>query len=447
MFNKILVANRGEIAVRIIRCCRELGIKTVAVYAEEDRDALHTQLADEVVCVGKGDVRNSYLNIPNIISAARITGAEAVHPGYGFLSENASFARTLEDCGIVFIGPKADVIDRMGDKSNARQAMMQAGVPVVPGSKEEIETFEKGIEIAEQIGFPVLIKASSGGGGRGMRIAHAKEEFKDAYHAAKSEAEIAFGNGGVYVEKFVDKPRHIEVQILADAYGNVIHLGERDCSLQRRNQKVLEEAPATCLSDTQRAALHEAAIKAASFVGYQNAGTLEFIFDGENFYFIEMNTRVQVEHPVSEIVSSVDIIGWQIRIAAGEKLTLKQEDIRIKGHAIECRINAENPKMNFMPSPGTIKTLHLPGGYGVRLDGAIYQGIVIPSRFDSMLAKVIVHGEDRQEAIKRMQRALAEFIIEGIETNIEFQLKLVTNPDFIENKIHTGWIGEQDWSE
>ncbi len=447
MFKKILVANRGEIAVRIIRCCREMGIKTVAVYAEEDRDALHTQLADEVVCVGKGDVRNSYLNIPNIISAARITGAEAVHPGYGFLSENASFARTLEDCGIVFIGPKADIIDRMGDKSNARQAMMQAGVPVVPGSKEEIESVEKGIEIAEEIGFPVLIKASSGGGGRGMRIANAKEEFKDAYHAAKSEAEIAFGNGGVYVEKFVNRPRHIEVQILADAYGNVVHLGERDCSLQRRNQKVLEEAPASCLSDEQRASLHHEAVKAASSVGYQNAGTLEFIFDGEKFYFIEMNTRVQVEHPVSEIVSSVDIIAWQIRIAAGERLTFTQEDICIRGHAIECRINAENPKLNFMPSPGTIETLHLPGGYGVRLDGAIYQGIVIPSRFDSMLAKVIVHGNDRQEAIKRMQRALAEFIIEGIETNIEFQLKLVTNPDFIENKIHTGWIGEQNWSE
>ncbi|QRN85113.1 acetyl-CoA carboxylase biotin carboxylase subunit [Clostridia bacterium] len=447
MFNKILVANRGEIAVRIIRCCRELGIKTVAVYAEEDREALHTQLADEVVCVGKGDVRNSYLNIPNIISAARITGAEAVHPGYGFLSENASFAKTLEDCGIVFIGPKADIIDRMGDKSNARQAMMQANVPVVPGSKEEIETFEEGIEIAREIGFPVLIKASSGGGGRGMRIANTKEEFKDAYHAAKSEAEIAFGNGGVYVEKFITNPRHIEVQILADAYGNVIHLGERDCSLQRRNQKVLEEAPAACLSDEQRSALHEVSVKAAASVRYQSAGTLEFIFDGENFYFIEMNTRVQVEHPVSEIVSSIDIIAWQIRIAAGERLSVKQEDICIRGHAIECRINAENPKLNFMPSPGTIDTLHLPGGYGVRIDGAIYQGVVIPSRFDSLLAKVIVHGKDRQEAIKRMQRALAEFIVEGVDTNIEFQLKLVTNPDFIKNNIHTGWIGEQNWSE
>lgn len=447
MFNKILVANRGEIAVRIIRCCRELGIKTVAVYAEEDREALHTQLADEVICIGQGDVRNSYLNIPNIISAARITGAEAVHPGYGFLSENASFAKTLEDCGIVFIGPKAEIIDRMGDKSNARQAMMQAKVPVVPGSKEEIESFEEGIEIAKEIGFPVLIKASSGGGGRGMRIANSKEDFKDAYHAAKSEAEIAFGNGGVYVEKFINKPRHIEVQILADAYGNVIHLGERDCSLQRRNQKVLEEAPAACLSEQQRSELHKVSVKAAASVGYQSAGTIEFIFDGEKFYFIEMNTRVQVEHPVSEMVSSVDIIGWQIRIAAGERLSVRQEDVHIKGHAIECRINAENPKMNFMPSPGTIDTLHLPGGYGVRIDGAIYQGVVIPSRFDSLLAKVIVHGKDRHEAIKRMQRALAEFIVEGVDTNIEFQLKLVTNPDFIENKIHTGWIGEQNWSE
>ncbi len=447
MFQKILIANRGEIAVRIIRCCRELGIKTVAIYAEEDRDALHTQLADELVCVGKGDVRNSYLNIPNIISAARITGAEAVHPGYGFLSENASFARTLEECGIVFIGPKADLIDQMGDKSNARQAMMNAGVPVVPGSKQEIDSFAEGIDVAKSIGFPVLIKASSGGGGRGMRVSWQEEDFKDAYHAAKSEAEIAFGHGGVYVEKFIRNPRHIEVQILGDAYGHIIHLGERDCSLQRRNQKVLEEAPAACLTEEQRVALHEAALQAARFVQYQNAGTLEFIFDGTAFYFIEMNTRVQVEHPVSEMISSVDIIAWQIRIAAGEVLTIRQEDICFSGHAIECRINAENPKMNFMPSPGTIETLHLPGGYGVRIDGALYQGITIPSRFDSLLAKVIVRGNTREEAIKRMQRALAEFIIEGIETNIEFQLKLVTNKDFMEGNIHTGWIQEKNWSE
>lgn len=447
MFTKILVANRGEIAVRIIRACRELGIKTVAIYAEEDREALHTQLADEIICVGRGDVRKSYLNVPNIISAALISQAQAVHPGYGFLSENADFARALEEVGLSFIGPSSGLIEKMGDKSRARQAMIQAKVPVVPGSQGEIDNLEEGHKIAQEIGYPVLIKASSGGGGRGMRLAHSPEDFKEAFHQARTEADLSFGNAAVYLEKLIEKPRHIEVQILADKKGHVIHLGERDCSLQRRNQKVLEEAPASILTDKQRDRLHQAALRAAQAVGYVSAGTLEFVFDGQDFYFIEMNTRVQVEHPVSEMVTTVDIISWQIKIAAGLELDIKQEDVLVKGHAIECRINAENPAQNFMPSPGQIHTLHLPGGYGVRVDGALYQDMVVPSRFDSLLAKVIVWGKDRPSAIRRMQGALAELVIEGIDTNIEFALTLLGSEDFTKNQVHTKWIEEKGWSD
>lgn len=440
MFGKILVANRGEIAVRIIRTCRELGIPSVAVYAREDEDALHTQMADEVVCVGEGDLRNSYLNIPNLIMAARMTGADAVHPGYGFLSENASFARALEESQIAFIGPQSSLIETMGDKARARQAMSDAGIPVVPGTREEIASFGEAEEAAAGIGYPILIKASSGGGGRGMRLAADPGELRDAYSQARTEAKIAFGHDGVYLERFLRHPRHLEVQVLGDHHGNVIHLGERDCSLQRRNQKVLEEAPADCLDGAQRSALHSLAMRAARTLGYRNAGTLEFLYDGEKFYFIEMNTRIQVEHPVTEMITGVDLVAWQIRVAAGEELSIRQEDISFSGHAIECRINAEDPDNHFLPSPGTIEVLHLPGGYGVRLDGALYQGLCVPSRFDSLLAKVIVHGTDRREAIRRMQRALAEFVVEGIQTNIEFQLRLIRSEGFQTNDVDTGYI-------
>lgn len=448
MLKKILVANRGEIAVRIIRSCRELGIQTVALYAEEDREALHTQLADQAICVGCGDVRKSYLNIPNVISAALLSGADGVHPGYGFLSENAAFARTLIQAGLTFIGPDPDIIDRMGDKANARKTMMEAGVPVVPGSEGTISDLDEARSEAARIGYPVLIKAASGGGGRGMRVADSEEEFAHAFNQARSEAEISFGDGSVYLEKFVRRPRHVEVQILADRHGNVIHLGERDCSMQRRNQKVVEEAPAPGLDEKTRQSLHEAAVRAARYVGYQNAGTLEFLLapDG-NFYFIEMNTRIQVEHPVSELISGVDIVAEQIRVASGEPLSYVQEDICFNGHAMECRINAEDPSRNFMPSPGTISELHIPGGYGVRVDGAIYQGLTIPSRFDSMLAKLIVHGRTREETIARMRRALGEFVITGPATNIEFQLKLTGSEDFMAGKLHTGLIMEKNWSE
>ena len=448
MLKRVLVANRGEIAVRIIRSCREMGIETVAVYAEEDADALHTQLADQAICIGRGDVRKSYLNISNVISAALLTGADAVHPGYGFLSENATFARTLQNVGLIFIGPEADLIDRMGDKARARQTMIEAGVPVVPGSVGTIDHMSDAREEALRIGFPVLVKAASGGGGRGMRISMDEADFQEAFSQARSEAEIAFGDGAVYIEKFVQKPRHVEVQILADHHGNVIHLGERDCSMQRRNQKVVEEAPAPGLTPEVRAGLHEAAVKAAQYVNYRSAGTLEFLLapDGK-FYFIEMNTRVQVEHPVSELITGVDIIAEQIRIAAGEPLQYRQEDICFRGHAMECRINAEDPARNFMPSPGLIEELHLPGGFGVRVDGAIYQGLTISSRFDSMLAKLIVHGTTRDEAIARMRRALSEFVITGPKTKSEFQLKLTGLKEFQEGQIHTGLIMEKNWSE
>lgn len=443
MFQKILIANRGEIAVRIIRACREMGIETVAVYSEMDQEALHVQMADEAVCIGPAKSKDSYLNMQNIISATVLTGAQAIHPGFGFLSENSVFAQMCSDCNITFIGPDAAMIEGMGNKSQARKTMIAAGVPVVPGSEGSIGDVEEAAHLAATIGYPVMIKASAGGGGRGMRIAHAEEAFKKAFETAKSEAKAAFGDDTMYIEKFVEEPRHIEIQILADAYGNTLYLGERDCSIQRRNQKVLEEAPSPIMTPELRKRMGEVAVKAAQAVHYKNAGTIEFLLDkhGE-FYFIEMNTRIQVEHPVTECVTGMDLIKAQIQIAAGEKLYLKQEDIIIQGHAIECRINAENPEQGFRPSPGKIETLHIPGGPGIRVDSAVYQGYSIPPTYDSMIAKLIVYGKDRAEAIAKMKRALGEFIIEGVDTNIDFQYMIMNHPDFVRGEFHTGFIAQ-----
>lgn len=441
MFKKILIANRGEIAVRIIRACKEMGIKTVAVYSQIDKDALHTHFADESVCIGPAQSKNSYLNINNIISAAVVTNAEAIHPGFGFLAENSKFARICKECNIVFIGPSSQAIEMMGNKSEARKTMISADIPVIPGTEDRIESLEEGIEFVEKSGFPVIIKASAGGGGKGMRIANNIEEFKKMFHTAKSEALAAFGDDSVYIEKYIDKPRHIEFQILADNYNNVIHLGERDCSLQRRNQKVIEEAPSTVLSDKLRDEMGKVAVKAAKAVNYSNAGTIEFLVDSEgNYYFMEMNTRIQVEHPVTEMVTGIDIVKEQIKIAYGEKLKLSQGDINIKGHSIECRINAENPMMGFRPSPGIVEHYYTPGGNGVRVDSAVYPGCVIPPTYDSMIAKLIVHGEDRDQAIMKMRRALSEFIIEGVDTNIEFLFNILNNDRFQKGDVYTKFL-------
>lgn len=415
MFDKILIANRGEIAVRIIRACREMGIKTVAVFSEPDREALHTQLADEAVCIGSAKVGDSYLDMNNIISAAVEKRAQAIHPGFGFLSENSMFAGVCKDCNIKFIGPKGSVIDALGNKANARQMMINAGVPVIPGSDGVIADVDGAYEMADKLGYPVIVKASAGGGGKGIRIVRKKEDLKEAFLSAQSETKAAFGDDSMYMEKLIEGARHVEVQILGDSFGNVIHLGERDCSLQRKNQKVLEETPCEVLSEATRAKICESAVKAAKAAGYENAGTIEFLYDedSDKYYFMEMNTRVQVEHPITEMVTGVDIVKEQIRIAAGEKLSYRQDDIRISGHAIECRINAENPSRNFAPCPGMIDYLLMPsGGIGLRVDSAIYQGYEIPPYYDSMLAKVIVHGKDREEAIAKMKRALYEFVIE-----------------------------------
>ena len=415
MFDKILIANRGEIAVRIIRACREMGIKTVAVFSEPDREALHTQLADEAVCIGSAKVGDSYLDMNNIISAAVEKQAQAIHPGFGFLSENSMFAGVCKDCNIKFIGPKGSVIDALGNKANARQMMINAGVPVIPGSDGILADVEQAYEMADKLGYPVIVKASAGGGGKGIRIVRKKEELKEAFLSAQSETKAAFGDDSMYMEKLIEGARHVEVQILGDSFGNVIHLGERDCSLQRKNQKVLEETPCEVLSESTRAKICDSAVRAAKAAGYENAGTIEFLYDedSDKYYFMEMNTRVQVEHPITEMVTGVDIVKEQIRIAAGEKLLYTQDDIKISGHAIECRINAENPSRNFAPCPGTIDYLLMPsGGLGLRVDSAIYQGYEIPPYYDSMLAKVIVHGRDRDEAIAKMKRALYEFIIE-----------------------------------
>lgn len=441
MFNKILIANRGEIAVRIIRACREMGIETVAVYSEPDKDALHTQMADEAICIGPAAPKNSYLNIQNIISATVITGAEAIHPGFGFLSENSKFAKMCEECNIAFIGPQPECIDNMGNKSNARDIMIKAEVPVVPGSNGAIKDEKQLIEVAKEIGYPVMVKASAGGGGRGIRVVYEESNLIKDYESAKAEAEAAFGDGTIYVEKFIEKPRHVEIQILGDNYGNVVYLGERDCSMQRRNQKVLEEAPCPIMTKELRAKMGETAVRAAKAVNYNNAGTIEFLLDKNgDFYFMEMNTRIQVEHPITEMITGIDLIKEQIKIAAGEELNISQQDIKINGHAIECRINAEDTSRNFMPSPGKITALYVPGGFNVRIDSAVYAGYTIPPYYDSMIAKLIVHGKDREEAICKMRSALGEFIIEGVKTNIDFEFELINNEDFIKGNYDTRFI-------
>ncbi|HKL79122.1 MAG TPA: acetyl-CoA carboxylase biotin carboxylase subunit [Mobilitalea sp.] len=442
MFKKILIANRGEIAVRIIRACREMGIETVAVYSEADREALHVMLADESVCIGPAKSKDSYLNIQNIISATVLTGATAIHPGFGFLSENSSFARMCEDCNITFIGPKADTIDLLGNKSKARETMQKAGIPVVPGSEGELDCMKDAIKLAEQIGYPVMIKASAGGGGKGMRAVHRVEDLENLITAAKGEAKAAFGDDKVYMEKLIVNPKHIEFQILADKHGNVLHLGERDCSVQRRNQKLLEESPCSIMSKELRQEMGSMAVKAAKTSGYVNAGTIEFLLENTGkYYFMEMNTRIQVEHPVTEMVTGIDMIKEQIRIADGETLSYRQKDVKFQGHAIECRVNAEDPKKKFMPCPGLVQNVLFPGGFGVRVDSALYSGYMVPACYDSMLAKVIVHGRDREEAIQKMKRALSEFVIDGIETNIDFQYELLEKEEIQSGKYHTGLLG------
>ena len=441
MFQKILIANRGESAVRIIRACRELGITSVAVYSTADKDALHTQLADEAICIGKAAPADSYLNMERILSAAIASKAEAIHPGFGFLSENAKFAQMCEQCHIAFIGPSAEVIRRMGNKQEARNTMINAKVPVVPGTKEAVYTADYGLKLAEQIGFPVMIKAASGGGGKGMRISHSREDFTENFEVAQTESVNGFADDTMYIEKYIEDPRHIEFQILADKYGNVISLGERDCSIQRRHQKMVEESPSAALDDKLRAQMGEVAVRAAKAANYESAGTIEFLLDkNKKFYFMEMNTRIQVEHPVTEMVTGLDLIKEQIFIAAGEKLQWKQKDIHITGHAIECRLNAENPAKNFMPCPGKIDYLHLPGGNGVRIDSAIYTGYTIPPNYDSMIAKIIVYGKDRQTAIDKMRSALGEVNIDGITTNLDYQYDIITHPVFQSGNITTSFI-------
>jgi acetyl-CoA carboxylase, biotin carboxylase subunit len=441
MFKKVLIANRGEIALRIIRACKEMDIQTVAVYSEADKEALHVKYADEAYCIGPAQSAKSYLNITNIISAAEITGADAIHPGYGFLAENAQFAEICESCGIKFIGPSVNAIEKMGAKAVARETMIKEGIPVVPGTEGIVTDLEEARTIAEEIGYPVMIKASAGGGGKGMRIAQNKHDLEKAIQAAQSEAQASFGNAEVYIEKYVEEPRHIEFQILADSFGNVVHLGERDCSVQRRNQKLIEEAPSSALTPEMRLEMGEVAIRAAKAVKYENAGTVEFLLDKHNnFYFIEMNTRIQVEHPVTELVTGIDLIKEQLRVAAGEPLGYTQEDIKINGWAMECRINAEDPDRNFMPSPGKITTYIPAGGIGVRIDSAVYNGYSIPPFYDSMVGKLIVWGKDRDECINRMRRALNEMVIEGISTTIPFQLRILDNAFFQRGEIYTNFI-------
>lgn len=440
MFHKILIANRGEIAIRVIRACKELGIKTVAVYSTADADSLHVKLADESVCIGPAPSSQSYLNINAIISAAELTDAEAIHPGYGFLSENARFAEICEQCGITFIGPSAESMRVMGDKISARQAVIEHGVPILPGTKENVKTVDEAVKIAKQIGFPVIIKATAGGGGRGMKIVHSQATLANAYATAKAEAQAGFGNPDVYIEKYCVEPRHVEIQVLADKHGNCIHLGERDCSIQRRHQKIIEEAPCPVLSPETRKAMGDAAIKAAKAVNYSSVGTVEFLLDKSGaFYFMEMNTRIQVEHPVTEMITGVDLIREQIRSAAGLPLRYKQEDIKITGHAIECRINAEDP-FKFTPCPGKITAYHQPGGLGVRVDSFVYDQYNVVPHYDSMIGKLIVHAETREDAIRRMARALDEYIIEGIKTTIFFHKRIMTNKDFIEGNVDTSFL-------
>lgn len=442
--NKILIANRGEIAVRIIRACREMNIKTVAIYSEIDKDALHTRLADEAICIGPAPSNKSYLNIKNIIEAANITGADSIHPGFGFLSENAEFAKICEESNIKFIGPNSKVIDLLGNKSNAKEMMKKEGVPVIPGSDGSITGLKEAISISDKIGYPIILKAAAGGGGKGIRIVNCKEDLEDAYNIVKQEAKISFNDDEIYIEKFVQNPRHVEIQILADEFGNIVHLGERDCSIQRRHQKVLEETPSTAVDEKLRNKMGEAAIKAAKVAGYSSCGTVEFLVDKDkNFYFMEMNTRIQVEHPITEMRTNIDIVKEQIKIAGGEKLKFKQKDIEFRGHSIECRINAENPSKNFMPCPGKITGINLPGGNGIRIDTAIYEGYTIPPNYDSMIAKIIAYGSNRNEAISKMKRALEELVIDGIDTNRDFLFEIIKNPNFIRGNFDTSFIEKE----
>ena len=443
MFSKILIANRGEIALRIIRACHELGIATVAVYSEADRDSLHVRFADEDVCVGPASATESYLNIPRIIAAAEITGAEAIHPGYGFLAENARFAEICESCNIAFIGPSHNSISLMGDKSRARETLLSEGIPTTPGSDGVVENSDQALDIASDLGYPVIIKASAGGGGRGMRIAEDEVSLVQGFVTAQNEADKAFSDSRLYIEKFLVKPRHIEIQVLADHFGNVIHIGERDCSLQRRHQKVVEESPSPAVDEELRQQMGDVAIRICKAVGYHSAGTIEFLLDiNRNFYFMEMNTRIQVEHPVTEMVSGIDIIKEQIQVAAGQELSLRQEDVRLEGHSIECRINAEDPDNSFMPCPGKITGYHVPGGPGIRVDSHAYGEYMVPPYYDSLLAKLITHGKNRQEAIAKMRRALNEFVVEGIPTTIPLQQNIMDDDGFTKGDFHTGYLDE-----
>lgn len=442
--NKILIANRGEIAVRIIRACKEMNIRTVAIYSEVDKDALHTRLADEAICIGPAAPSKSYLNIRSIIEAAYITGADTIHPGFGFLSENAEFAKICEESNIKFIGPTSKVIDLLGNKSNSKELMKEAGVPVIPGSDGSVKGLKDAILIAEKIGYPVMLKAAAGGGGKGIRIVNNSNELETNYNIVKQEAKNSFNDDEIYIEKFIKNPRHVEIQILADEHGNVVHLGERDCSIQRKHQKIIEETPSTAIDDKLRNKMGNAAIKAAKVAGYTSCGTVEFLVDSDkNFYFMEMNTRIQVEHPITEMRTGIDIVKEQIKIAAGEELKFKQKEIEFRGHAIECRINAENPNKNFMPCPGKIKEINLPGGNGVRVDTAIYNGYTIPPNYDSMIAKIIVYGITRNEAIAKMKRSLEELVIDGVDTNRDFLFDIIRNPNFIRGNFDTSFVEKE----
>ena len=439
--NKILIANRGEIAVRIIRACKEMNIKTVAVYSTADKDSLHTKLADEAICIGDAPSQKSYLNIQNIIEAANITGSDSIHPGYGFLSENAKFAKICEESNIKFIGPKSEVIDALGNKSHSKELMKKNGIPVIPGSDGSVKTIEEAKKVSQKIGYPVILKASSGGGGKGIRVVYDEKDLEKNYIMVKQEAKISFNDDEIYLEKYIENPRHIEIQIMADEFGNVVHLGERDCTIQRNHQKIIEETPSQIIDDKLRSKMGETAIKVAKAAGYTSLGTVEFLVDkNRNFYFMEMNTRVQVEHPITELRTNIDLIKEQIRIAANEELKLKQKEIKFQNYVIECRINAENPYKNFMPCPGKITGLNLPGGNGIRIDTGIYEGYTIPSYYDSMIAKLIVYGVNRNEAIAKLKRALEEFVIEGVTTNIDFIFEIIKNPDFIRGNYDTSFI-------
>lgn len=446
MIKKVLIANRGEIAVRIIRACKEMDIETVAIYSEADKESLHVQIADEAYCVGPTISKESYLNLTNIISVAKLTGCDAIHPGYGFLAENADFAELCRECNLIFIGPSPEAISKIGTKDVARDTMKEAGVPIVPGSQGIIKNTEEAIELANQIGYPVIIKATAGGGGKGIRVARHEEELVKGIQITQQEASTAFGNPGVYLEKYVEDFRHVEIQIMADTHGNAIHLGERDCTIQRRLQKLLEESPSPALDENVRKQMGEAAVKAAVAVDYTGAGTVEFIYEykTKSFYFMEMNTRIQVEHPVTEMVTGVDLIKEQILVASGEKLSLQQEEVQFNGWAIECRINAENPAKKFMPSPGKVEMYLPPGGFGIRVDSAVYPGYSIPPFYDSMVAKLIVHGKTREEAIAKMKRALSEFVVEGVHTTIPFHLQLLDHPDFVKGEFNTKFLEEHE---